>query len=219
MSDVFDYAKYFIKQDLDTQNNTFDGNMKLQKLLVLADLVSLAEFDKPLFDDAIYAFRQGCVIEKVRLRYRNDFFGFVEDSRNFNPDFTQDDYDVLGLTTAIFGSLSARELSELNHSFAFWDDAYKKSIQNNGYKNKDASVVTVEAMRKEIDKIRDVIALYRETQSESDSKETINGIDFYYSSDDISMTDEVVEELFTFSLLADDVAYSVYHDNGTLVIA
>jgi len=219
MSDVFDYAKYFIKQDLDTQNNTFDGNMKLQKLLVLADLVSLAELGKPLFDDTIYAFTQGCVVEKVRLRYKNDFIGFVEDSRNFNPDFTQDDYDILGLTTAIFGNLSARELSELNHSFAFWNEAYKRSIQSNGYKNKDASIVTVEEMQKEIGKIRDVIALYRETQKENNSKETINGIDFYYSSDDISMTDEVLEELFTFSLLAEDIAYSVYHDNGTLVIA
>ena len=30
---VFDYAKWFLENNLDTPRNTFKGNMKLQKLL------------------------------------------------------------------------------------------------------------------------------------------------------------------------------------------
>jgi len=218
MSDVFEYAKYFIKQDLDDRRNSFDGNMKLQKLLVLADLVSLAERDIPLFDDVIFAFQQGCVIEDVRLRYKNDCVGFVEDSLRFDPDFSQDVYNVLNLTIELFGRLSARELSSINHSFDFWSRAYANSIQPDGFKDKNKSVVTVDALRGELHKIRDIISAFRETQKENYARETINGIEFYYSPTELLLSDELLDQLYCFSLAADDKAYSVYIDNGNLVV-
>lgn len=49
MRDVYDYAKYFIKNGADSTPNTYDGNMKLQKLLVLADLANIAEYGQVLF--------------------------------------------------------------------------------------------------------------------------------------------------------------------------
>ena len=44
MRDVFDFAKFFIKNGADSMPNTYDGNMKLQKLLVFADLINIAEY-------------------------------------------------------------------------------------------------------------------------------------------------------------------------------
>ena len=35
MRDVYDFAKFFIKNGADSSPNTYDGNMKLQKLLSL----------------------------------------------------------------------------------------------------------------------------------------------------------------------------------------
>jgi hypothetical protein len=35
MADVFDFAKYFLRRGLGTNGNTYDCNMKLQKLLFL----------------------------------------------------------------------------------------------------------------------------------------------------------------------------------------
>ena len=46
--------------------------------------------------------------------------------------------------------------------------------------------------------------------------ERINGVTFYY--DGFVLTDEMIEQLESFSLSADDDAYSVYVDNGRLVI-
>ena len=217
-SDVFEYAKYFLKHNLDTTRNTFDGNMKLQKLLVLANLISLAERGIPLFADEILAFEQGCVIEKVRLRYKNDLTGFLADSVVFNPDFSQDVYDILNLTIAIFGNLSARELSELNHSFSFWNNAFNNSKGRDGFRDKGKAIVTVEAMSGELDSIRNAIAAFRDTQSEYQSKEIINEIEFYYVPGEINFTDEVMDQLYAFSRVAEERAYSVYFDNGSLVI-
>ena len=218
MSDVFDYAKYMLKQNLDTKRNTFDGNMKLQKLLVFADLVSLAERGERLFEDEILAFEQGCVIEKVRLRYKNDCFSFVADSREFNPEFSQEEYDILNLTIALFGNLSARELSDINHAFTFWNTAYHKSIESDGFRDKNNAVVSVDAMCKDLDRVRDMIAAFRETQSENQAKEIINDVVFYYTPNDPELTDDILTQLYRFSLSASERAYSIFLDNGSLVI-
>ena len=218
MSSAFDFAKYLIKQGMDTNSNTIDGNMKLQKLLTFANLISLAELDEPLFEEEITAFVEGCVIEPVRLRYRNDYRNFVEESNKFVPEFTQSEYDVLNLAVSILGKLSARELSNLNHSFAFWRDAYNNSVDPSGYKDKRKAVVTVEAMRGELDRVRVMVKAFRDTQEERNLSELINGVQFIYSPDTLTFDDDVVDQLYEFSLLATDPAYSVYIDGGELVV-
>jgi len=218
MADVFDYAKYFIKREMDTCRNTFDGNMKLQKLLLLANLISLAKDQTPLFDDPILAFSNGCVIEKVRLRYKNDFKTFLHESVTYNPELDQREYDILNLTIELFGSLSARELSDLNHSFAFWEKAYEKSIQPDGFKDKNKAVVSLDDIMNEIDKIQSAIEAFRATGTEKCFREVVNDIKFFYDPDNIDLTDDILEQLEVFSKTAEDNAYSVYRENGSLVI-
>ncbi len=216
MRDVYDLAKFFMKNDADSMPNTFDGNMKLQKLLLLADLANIAEYGEHLFDEQILAFKNGCVVEKVRLRYKNDYFGFKRDSEVFQPDFSEDEYNVLNLVLSIFGKASARELSDINHSFDFWKEAYDKGTDSTGFHDKSLSVVDIFSKPNDIEKMRDIINAYRETSKENVACEVINGITFYY--DGFILTDEMIDQLESFSLSAEDDAYSVYLDEGRLVI-
>ena len=218
MNDALTYAKYFIKNGYNTKRNTLDGNMKLQKMLLFANLISIAELEKPLFNDEILAFRNGCVVESVRLRYQNDYNSLVADSMNFNPDFSQEEYDVLNLCVSIFGRLSARELSDINHAFDFWNEAYQVSIVGSNSWNKNLALVTTEKQMLEIQKMKDVIASFKKTENENKKIEIINGIEFIYSPSEISLTDEVLVELYKFSDTASDRSYSVYLDDGKLVI-
>ena len=213
MKSVFDYAKYFMKKDLDNIPNTYDGNMKLQKLLVFANLVSLAINDKPLFDAPIYAFEYGCVIESIRVKYKEDYSSFHSESKLFDPDFTEDECTVLNTTADIFGKLSARELSELNHTFNFWNQSYKKSIKAYGFKDKELSVVSIESMKKEICKIKKVLTAYNESQKNQMKREIVNGIVFYIDPL-LDVTDDILNELEAFSWCANDNAYSVYSDES-----
>ena len=73
MRDVYDVAKYFIKNDADSFPNTYEGNMKLQSLLVFANMIYVAEYGELLFDDVL-ALKDDCVVKKVRLRYESDKF-------------------------------------------------------------------------------------------------------------------------------------------------
>lgn len=218
MSDVFKYAKYLIKNGYDTYRNTYDGNMKLQKLLFFADLVSMAIDEKPLFDSPILAFKNGCVIEPVRLRYKDDYDSFLAESMSYAPEFNAKEREVLELTTKIFGSLSPKELSVMNHSFSFWKDAFANSESLSGFRNKDLAVVSIADMKREIYKIKQVINAYYSTQSEGLHKEIVNGISFYYDPADITWTDELLEQVESFSENADETAYSISLDNGNLVI-
>lgn len=53
MRDVYKVAKYFVKNDADSLPNTNEGNMKLQSLLVFANMINVAEYGELLFDDEI----------------------------------------------------------------------------------------------------------------------------------------------------------------------
>ena len=214
--DVYDFAKFFIKNGADSRPNTYDGNMKLQKLLVLADLVSIAENGEPLFNDEVLAFKNGCVVEKVRLRYKNDYVAFRRDSVAYQPDFTEREYEVLKLVMEIFGCASAKELSDINHTFHFWRLAFKNGTSSTGYHDKEMSVVDMMSQHSDIERMREIISAYRETVNDVTASEIINGVTFYY--DGFALTDDMIDRLESFSLSADEDTYSVYLDNGRLVI-
>ncbi len=216
MRDVYDFAKFFIKNGVDSMPNTYDGNMKLQKMLVLADMAHLAQYNEPLFGDDVLAFKNGLVIEKVRLRYKSDYFGLRSDSERFNPDFKSEEYDTLNAVIDIYGHLTARELSNLNHEFNSWKTFYQNGIGENGYHDKEKSVVNFAAFPEDIQSVGKAIKAYKETEKISPKHEVINGIVFYY--DNIEMTEELISELERFSEVCDDDTYSVCYDDGRLVI-
>ena len=216
MRDVYDFAKYFIKNGADSRPNTYDVNMKLQKLLILADLANIAEYGEPLFGDQVLAFKNGCVVEKVRLRYKNDYVAFKRDSDAYQPDFTEREYIVLNLIMDIFGGASAKELSEINHTFHFWKLAFDHGTSSTGYHDKEQSVVDMMSQIDDINRMKEIISAYREAANDASACETINGVTFFY--DGFVLTDDMIDQLESFSLSADDDAYSVYLDDGRLVI-
>ena len=216
MRDVYDFAKFFIKNGADSKPNTYDGNMKLQKLLVFADLASVAQFGEPLFDDQVLAFENGCVVEKVRLRYRNDYVAFKQESDMYQPDFSDREYEVLKIIMDIFGRASAKELSEINHTFDFWKRAFDNGTSCTGYHSKGMSVVDMMSQQADVEKMREIISAYRETVDGAMAVEIINGVTFYYAG--FTLTDDMMDQLKGFSLSAEDDTYSVYLDNGKLVI-
>lgn len=218
MSTALKCAKFFMRHGMDERRDTFDGNMKLQKMLLFADLISMAQYDHPLFDDNICAFANGCVVESVRLRYKNDFAGLLKDSVEFDPDFTQEEYDSLNLSMEIFGHLSAKELSDLNHTFHFWEKYFDASKQPDGYRSKLESIIPKSALKEESARIAEIIEIYQQDKNEPVIKETVNGVDFYCDPETVVVDDALMDVLFNFSLSADENAYRVYSEDGNLVI-
>ena len=170
MVDVLDCAKYFMKNATGL-NNSFDGSMKLQKLLVFSNLVNMALNNKPLFKDRLYAFKNGCVVDSVRLKYKNDYLGLKKESESFKPNFSECELEALDITLNIFDKLSAKELSDLNHEFDFWKDSY---VDGENY-----CIVSNDNIKKELPIIKNIIDSYR-NRDKNKKTEVINGITFKY---------------------------------------
>lgn len=216
MRDVYDFAKFFIKCGADSVQNTYDGNMKLQKMLVLSNMAHLAQYRKPLFGDDILALKNGFVVEKIRLRYRDDYLSFKADSEKFDPDFNEEEYETLNAVIGVYGQLTAKDFSDLNHSFRSWRYVYQNGTAENGYHDKKKSIVNFITFPEDIEAVGKAVRAYRETQKIVPRYEVVNGITFYY--DDMVMTDEVIWELEKFSRFCEEDAYSICIDDSRLVI-
>lgn len=214
---AIDYAKFFISQKIGAEKNSLEGNMKLQKLLFFADMINLAQYDSPLFDDDVYAFEKGCVIESVRQKFQYDYDNLLFESMYTQPCFNDSDKDTLNITLDIFGALSSKELSELSHQFEFWKNQYDKAYVSDYYKEKEASIITIDMMREEINIIQNILSAYKETRKICQNVIKINGVSFYYE-DDIVDTSDLRRALNEFSINAEDDAYSIYFEDGELVI-
>ena len=89
MKNVFDYAKWLMDNNLDNPRNTFKGNMKLQKLLFFAQLISPAKNKKRLMlvinkneiDNTLILVN----ISKVKGKPNCFTYPFNVLIRNFNP--------------------------------------------------------------------------------------------------------------------------------------
>lgn len=156
------------------------------------------------------------MILQIRLRYKNDYAAFRRDSELYQPDLSEREYEVLKLVMEIFGDASPKELSDINHTFKFWKLAFENGTSSNGYHNKDMSVVDMMSQQSDVEKMREIISAYRETANDITASETINGVTFYF--DGFALTDDMIDRLESFSLSADEDTYSVYLDNGRLVI-
>src|ERR1700761_6759260 len=64
-------ARYFISKGLSEKETAKLTNLKLQKILYYAQGWYLANFDKPLFDDAIEAWRYGPAIRSVYQEFKD----------------------------------------------------------------------------------------------------------------------------------------------------
>lgn len=218
MNTACDFAKYFMSKGLDESPNTYDGNMKLQKLLVFAYLIGLAKYGKPLFNDAIIAFTKGYVVDSVRQRYQYNYSSLKAESDAFIPDFSDEEQDIINNTIEIYGDLSAKTLSDLSHEFDFWSESYNRGLNSNGFHDKERSTIAPDSILKEIDAIRKVLTAHEQIKKLDSSFQCINGIKFFYTPSEIEMDDTLISKLYDFSQDADELSYSVYYDEGELVV-
>lgn len=213
MCKAMDIAKWFIKNGYEAPNS-FDGNMKLNKLLYFAQLISLVKRNKALFKDDLYAFEHGMVVENIRKEYCNNYNDFIKESESFDEKFLNDEENILVMTKDIFGEIDAEELSKLTHQHDCWNDYYNKSKVNDWYVKEDSIVKTediVNNYQEDLDLIRNILSAYEENIVDNEEKYIkINGIKFYYNPNELKITDDILDKVKSFP--TDDLAYSMCLD-------
>ena len=75
-------AEWFMKQGISGLDNTQDGNTKMQKLLFFSQLIYMCKNNEnTMFDDEFLAFKNGMVLNDVRMQYRNRYNTLKEKSK------------------------------------------------------------------------------------------------------------------------------------------
>lgn len=168
MKTVFDYAKWFLINNIDKdKKDKFRDQMKLHKLLFFAQLISLSKYNKLLFKDNFSAYENGMVLTNIREKYNTN----ISDIYNRNDvEFTEDEIDVLNLTNEIFGLETAETLSEISHQFDYWNEYYKNSQMINGHYDKSKSVVPNKELQRDLDLIDDVLFAHEYKKTEEYKK-------------------------------------------------
>jgi len=212
---AIDVAKWFIRNDLDSPRDTFDGNMKLQKLLYFAQLIHVAKNDKLLFSEDMRAYENGTVVNEVRLIYKNKPTTFINEA--MFTDFSYDDEEInktLRLTADLFGEMSARELSDLNHELPSWKIPYHASRTNipNVYRT-EKNIIDPEGklFKEDVNKVKKMLdAFLQNEQSEKMDYEVINGVTYYFDSNEVELTDDILAILEDMN--GPDEAYTLTYD-------
>ncbi len=214
---AIDAAKWFIKNNYDSPRDSKSGNMKLQKMLYFSQLVHLAKFGEPLFDEQIYAFKNGSVVENVRQSYQHNNSALVKSAKESELELTPEQSFTFSAVEEIFGSLSANELSNLNHEHKSWKDAFELSKCGNGFYDKSLSIMTINQMQKnEVGLIQEMLLAYEESSEESEECIEVNGRKFYYNPEEITIDDNIADMLQSFN--GPDSAYTISFDESVGVL-
>lgn len=210
-----DAAKWFLQNNLDFPRNTFDGNMKLQKMLYFSQLIHLAKNGEPLFGENILAFRNGSAIEEVRQAYQYQHIDLLNAANQYSGNYTPEQLDTFKIAESIYGRLSAKELSEINHVHKSWICAFENSLEGRFY-NKEKSIMPIERLlENEVPMIKEMLNAYS-NYTFSDRYEVVNGIKFYYNPEEIELTADIMALLESFD--GNDLAYSVYKDETAGIV-
>jgi uncharacterized phage-associated protein len=212
MTTAREVALYYMSKDNLSLQNTYEGNKKLQKLLVMANLIHLAETSQPLFNDEIYAFKQGCVVEEIRKEYKLNWYGMACNSRTYDFNFQPNQKRTLDIVIDIFGGLSATVLSSLHHLFDFWKTGYNNSLDGD-VAYKCFAAVSTDDMRPELDKIKEVLKAYKQCENDKVFIE-INNIKFYYDPSMVTINTSLKDLLTLYAQTADDDSYVINFDEA-----
>jgi uncharacterized phage-associated protein len=126
MIDCLNVARYFIKRAYQDGLEAEMTNLKVQKLLYYSQLLHLALFDKPLFEDEIQAWRYGPVCPPA-YNFYSEFEAKQlpipdEDVLSEFPDKTK---DLLEKVWGCFSGYDAYFLSAMTHREFPWKNARK----------------------------------------------------------------------------------------------
>ena len=155
-------AEWFMKQNISGLYNSQDGNTKMQKLLFFSQLIYMCKNNEnTMFDDEFSAFKNGMVLNDIRMQYRNGYNTLKEKSKE-EIKLPQEIEESLELTKEIFGHYSAAELSDLCHEFNAWSKHFDESKMLFGYNKKKAQVPYNE-LKEELYRMKKVLQAYDST--------------------------------------------------------
>ena len=149
MENVLSVARCFYKLYFEQHHNNID-EMKMHKLMYLAQRESLIENNKFLFDATFYGWKFGPVLKEIREEYRleNPF-------QNSKLSDKEETLNIVRVVLRRYGDMSSWDLSSLSHQELSWRQA-RKGLEpgENGNRKLSNDMIKVDAIREKLMRVR-----------------------------------------------------------------
>jgi uncharacterized phage-associated protein len=119
MKNALDVARYFLCC-VDREAGDTISHLKLQKLVYYAQAWSLVFRNQPFFGQDIEGWVSGPVVRDVWDEYKVYQDRDIPPPVNFDPEFAEDELEVLEEVWSTYGELSAKHLRDLVYSEQPW---------------------------------------------------------------------------------------------------
>ena len=120
MANILDVAKCFLYLD---DSNEGDGvsNLKIQKLVYYAQGFFSAIYDKPLFEDEIYAWAHGPVVPTLYHELKKHSGNRIPMASDFDKSsLTEEEFGLIEEVFEVFGQYPAWKLRNMTHEETPW---------------------------------------------------------------------------------------------------
>lgn len=145
MYDVLSVAKCFYDCYFD-QHACYVDELKMHKLMYLAQRESFIKYDKPLFKANFYGWKFGPVLKEIREEYRS--------GKLFKDTEFPTDPGILALVQEVlerYGNMSSWDLSSLSHQELSWRETRKGlEPEENGNRKLSLDLIKVDAIREKL---------------------------------------------------------------------
>lgn len=206
-------SKWFINHNKDVANPSFDGNVKLQKLLYYSKAMYYAVYEESLFINDVEAWANGPVVSEVFTLYRHH--NLVEEAKKSIDNLRIDGKveRVLKVVNHVYGSQTARQLIELTHQEEPWKELEEQAQLKMNPK------ISEEKIREYYQPLKDIFEMIEEDELENTVYDRINGNVFSYDRTETILSDKDLEVLSRYGETIRDNNYFVYRDEeGNLVV-
>jgi len=132
-----DIAQFFIKKGLDEDESDVT-NLKLQKLLYYSKGFHQAIFNKPLYNEQLFAWSSGFVVPEIYYEYKKYGNHPITDFE-YNPcdKFNEEQLDLLHGIWSVFGKFSSWKLRDMILNEKTWLDHEKDASAIEDYESFD----------------------------------------------------------------------------------
>lgn len=148
MADIKLLAQYLVHSYENKSNSQFQASeLKLQKLMYLAQKTSLALSDEPLFDNLFEGWAYGPVLPELRFFFEDDYQPFDNSEENT---LSLKEMYIIDNVVAEFGKYEAWALADITHQ----DSCWKKSRVGLSPKQYGRTEITLDDMREDAKNLR-----------------------------------------------------------------
>lgn len=134
MADIKRLAQYLVYSYESKSNSQFQGSeLKLQKLMYMAQKVSLALTNEPLFDNLFEGWSFGPVLPELRFFFENDYQSFDPDEES---ELSTKELYIIDNVIAEYGKYEAWALVDITHKDSCWIKS-REGLAPNQYGTKE----------------------------------------------------------------------------------